>query len=238
MGDARADRGGLFIATAGAPDFYTLGPSTLYYSSTRSGRPAGCAPAATPTSGSPTATAASPSPGGGQRRNAWSNVPLTIAAYAKPVDGGNTAAQQWAAATANMGTLLLMAVRVADVGKEPVDVAGQLGLAGVVDVENVSAAAPVRFVVAEAVRPTASGTCCGRASGWPSRCAPGCRSGSGVRNPPPSPSGRGWGDGRPRGRPRRREARICRPAPVSPAEAGEGGGDALLRHETERAARA
>ena len=41
-------------------------------------------------------------------------------------------------------------VRVADVGTEPVDVAGQLALVGVVDVENVSASAPVRFVVAEA----------------------------------------------------------------------------------------
>ena len=98
--------GGLFTDTDGAPDYFTTGPGRLYSSwrGNVSGwlRPGGYTDVWIPDSETRTAL-----PDGGGNRDGWNNLPLTVAGYAAPVTGGNTAAQQWAAATAGIGTLQL-----------------------------------------------------------------------------------------------------------------------------------
>lgn len=98
--------GGLYESTTGAPDFFTIGNNTLYFSSSRSGasgwlRPGGYTDVWIPDSDGRVVLS-----GGGRRRVAWDNLPLTIVGYAEPASG-STAAQQWAAATAGLGTLTL-----------------------------------------------------------------------------------------------------------------------------------
>ena len=104
--------GGLFETTTGGPDWLTTGDGTLYRPSNFAGqdpngwlRPGTYHDLATFISGS--GIGGGFFTGGGSSRNIWLNEPLTICGYAAPVQGGNTAAQQWAAATAGLADLQL-----------------------------------------------------------------------------------------------------------------------------------